>query len=98
MELCWRRRHLNCAVLDIPILYGQTSNMTDHSRCRGCGGRISSTDKVVEVGEGHLHEVTEDIPNFEQKDVWGYMHQHCFLVAVGDPLAIFAIEPATAAA
>ena len=70
----------------------------DHSKCRGCGGRNSPTDKVVEVGEGHLHEVTEeDLPDFEQKKVWGYMHQHCFLVAVGDPNAIFAIEPATAA-
>ena len=39
----------------------------------------------------------EDLPDFEQKGVWGYMHEHCFLVAVGDPQAIFAIEPATAA-
>jgi hypothetical protein len=75
--------------------------MTDyiHNRCRGCGGRISPTDKVVEVTSGHLHEVSEeDLPDFEQNGIWGYMHQHCFLVAVGDPSAIFAIEPANAAA
>lgn len=74
--------------------------MTDHThnRCRGCGGRISPSDDVVEVASGHLHEVSEeDLPDFEQKDVWGYMHRRCFLVAVGDPAAIFAIEPATAA-
>lgn len=74
--------------------------MTDHyhNKCRGCGGRITPQDRVVEVGKGRLHEISEpDLPDFEQKSVWGYMHEHCFLVAVGDPSAIFAIEPATAA-
>jgi len=86
--------------IDIGILYGQTYLMTeyDHSKCRGCGGRIAPNDKVMEIGKGHLHEITEeDLPDFEQKAVWGYMHEHCFLVAVGDPSAIFSIEPATAA-
>jgi hypothetical protein len=79
-------------------LLGMTTEH-DHRKCRGCGGRIAPTDKVVEVGEGHLHEVNEeDLPDFEQNGVWGYMHQHCFLVAVGDPAAIFAIEPAAASA
>lgn len=67
-------------------------------KCRGCGGRIQPTDKVVEVSNGVLHDVEEDdLPDFEEKGIWGYMHQHCFLVAVGDPSAIFAIEPANAA-
>jgi len=70
----------------------------NHDRCKGCGGRISPGDKVVEIATGQVHEVGDDeTPSFEQKGVWGKMHQHCFLVAVGDPAAIFAIEPATAA-
>ena len=72
--------------------------MSSHHKCRGCGGRITPKDNVVEVGKGRLFDVDEeeDFPGFERGGVWGYMHEHCFLVAVGDPSAIFAIEPAAA--
>lgn len=66
----------------------------DHNRCRGCGGRITPQDQVVEVSSGHILGTSEGLPDFERERVWGYMHQHCFLVAVGDPSAIFALAAA----
>lgn len=69
----------------------------DHNRCRGCGAKISPDDEIVEVSLGHLIGASEGLPDFERSDTWGYMHQHCFLVAVGDPTAIFSIKPSNAA-
>lgn len=68
----------------------------DHDRCRGCGGRLSPQDQVVEVSCGHILGESEGLTDFDHEQVWGYMHQHCFLVAVGDPSAIFAVTAVTA--
>lgn len=73
-------------------------NGMENNRCRGCGGQITAKQKAVAVSKGHLHKDSpEDLIDFEEKSTWGYMHESCFLIAVGDPRAIFAIEPAEAA-
>jgi len=67
----------------------------DHKLCRGCGGRITPHDDAFEITTGRLLDDEDDLDNFDPKDTWGYMHRQCFLVAVGDPAAIFSLEPAT---
>ena len=60
------------------------------SRCRGCGKKISSEDfNIIRISGGRLHslESFEEDPDL----MWGYMHESCFLLAIGDRRAI--LEP-----
>lgn len=59
--------------------------------CRGCGKKIHEDDpRIVRVGIGQLHSLKKERERFEEdvSSMWGYMHESCFLLAVGDPAAI----------
>ena len=59
--------------------------------CRGCGKKIHSDDpRIMRVSIGQLHSLKKGREHFEEDPpkMWGYMHEDCFLLAVGDPDAI----------
>jgi len=59
--------------------------------CRGCGKKIhEDAPRTVRIGIGQLHSLEKGRERFEESipDMWGYMHEECFLLAVGDPAAI----------
>ena len=61
-------------------------------RCRGCDGDLLAEDAgpIVRVATGQLVERKKgfSFKEADKKKPWGYMHQGCFLLAVGDPAAI----------
>jgi hypothetical protein len=70
-------------------------------RCRGCGKKIHADDpRIVRVSLGQLHGVEDGLEDFDEQDgeVWGYMHERCFYLAVGDPQAIRMMVPTAAPA
>jgi hypothetical protein len=63
----------------------------NHSKCRGCGKELDKTAKnVVQVRLGEISKHRGKSPVFKPKDnsTWGYMHERCFLIAIGDPKGI----------
>lgn len=60
--------------------------------CRGCGKKIHETNpRTIRVTIGQLHSLDKKGRERFEEDVsamWGYMHEECFLRAVGDPQAI----------
>lgn len=72
---------------------------TPPDKCRGCGKKIHTDDsRIVRIALGQLHEIENGLEDFEENEdeVWGYMHERCFLLAVGDPKAIRMMVPITA--
>jgi hypothetical protein len=59
--------------------------------CRGCGKKVHEDDPhIARVAIGQLHSLEKGRERFEEdvSSLWGYMHEECFLLAVGDPAAI----------
>jgi hypothetical protein len=66
-------------------------------RCRGCGKKIHADDRTVRVSLGQLHSIEDGNEDFQENSgaIWGYMHEQCFYLAVGDPKAIRMMVPIT---
>lgn len=65
-------------------------------RCKGCGEVLDAdSGDVIRVDEGGLAETKTQRLRFVKDEPWGYMHNRCFKIAIGDPdAADLLAEPA----
>ena len=64
---------------------------TNTVHCRGCGDALSpSDDRLIRVSHGRISAMEDGLVDFDEaiRKAWGYMHEHRFLLAVGDPASI----------
>ena len=69
--------------------------MTKTVKCRGCDENLlknGQQGRTFRVCAGELLGIENGLEKFDESPdgdaVWGYMHERCFLVAVGDPHGI----------
>lgn len=70
--------------------------MTSRSTyCSGCGhDTVGSEEPVYEVRDGQFNETAAGNQSWKPgRDVWGYIHRSCFLMAIGDPDGVVASGP-----
>lgn len=66
-------------------------------KCRACGEELAGDKDVMEVRVGEVQYVDEDgVVDFDDREVWGYIHRRCFLLAIGDPSGVLLMMNDTA--
>jgi hypothetical protein len=69
---------------------------SDNPKCRGCGGDLVETqERVVKVSVGKFANSKKPTwKSPKREEVWGHMHERCFLIAIGDPEGVERIATA----